>query len=156
MPKISKADRELFREAVRKLTIPPHTQPSHHAPVESVNLYDKPDETISPMDTLFYSRGGLQHKTLKELRAGKIHPEAEIDLHGMTVNESRENLADFIQNALQHQYRCVRVIHGKGNILKNHVGPWLKQIDQVLAFSSAIAKHGGTGAVYVILKRTRH
>ncbi len=156
MPKISKEDRELFREAVKKLNIAPAPHSSHASSPSSIELYDKPDESLSPTDTLFYSRGGLQHKTLKDLRTGKIAPSAEIDLHGMTVEESRENLSRFIQRALHNHARCVRVIHGKGKILKNHIGNWLKQIDQVLAFSSAIPKHGGTGAVYVVLKRTRH
>ena len=151
MPKLSQEDRDLFREAVRKLnfSLPKKSTPAKNI---TITLHDKADESISPTDTLFYSRGGLQHKTLKDLRAGKIAISAEIDLHGMTVEESREALSRFIQKALRNHYRCIRVIHGKGKILKNHIGNWLQQIDYVLAFSSAIPKHGGTGAVYVILK----
>ena len=56
--------------------------------------------------------------------------------------------------------RCVRVMHGKSArtdsrrpMLKSHVNTWLRQHQQVLGFASCHAKHGGTGAVYVILRR---
>ena len=156
MPKLSPEDRELFRDAVKKLTRTHHSQHKNpRAAPPPIELYDNPDDTLSPEESLFYSRGGLQHKTLKDLSTGKILPSAEIDLHGMTVEEARENLSRFIHHALRQHYRCVRVIHGKGKILKNHVGNWLQQIEPVLAFSSTIPKHGGTGAVYVILKKSR-
>lgn len=155
MPKLSQEDRDLFREAVKKLNIASLKKTASTKPID-ITLYDKADESISPSDALFYSRGGLQHKTLKDLRTGKIAISAEMDLHGMTVEESRKALLRFIQHALRNHYRCVRIIHGKGKILKNHIGNWLQQIDPVLAFSSAIPKHGGTGAVYVILKHPSH
>jgi DNA-nicking Smr family endonuclease len=54
----------------------------------------------------------------------------------------------------------VRIIHGKGNgsvqrrpVLKGKVNHWLQQRDEVLAFCSARPVDGGTGAVYVLLKR---
>jgi DNA-nicking Smr family endonuclease len=153
MAKVSKEDSELFRAAVKQLKFSaPRAKLSKK--IITVDLYDKPDETISPTDILFYSRGGLQHKTLKNLKTGKIPTSSELDLHGLTVHEARENLSDFIKNALQKNVRCVRIIHGKGNILKNHVVQWLKQINEVLAFASAVPRQGGTGAVSVILKRS--
>jgi DNA-nicking Smr family endonuclease len=54
----------------------------------------------------------------------------------------------------------VRIIHGKGNtslgkmpVLKGRVNSWLRQKNEVLAFCSARPNDGGTGAVYVLLKR---
>lgn len=43
---------------------------------------------------------------------------------------------------------------GRKPMIKSHVNTWLRQHPQVLGFSSCLAKHGGTGAVYIILKRT--
>jgi DNA-nicking Smr family endonuclease len=40
--------------------------------------------------------------------------QAEIDLHGHTIDEAHDALSDFIVEARQHGYRCVRAIHGKG------------------------------------------
>jgi DNA-nicking Smr family endonuclease len=55
----------------------------------------------------------------------------------------------------------VRVTHGKAvrldgkrPMIKSHVNTWLRQHSQVLGFTSCQAKHGGAGAVYVMLKRT--
>lgn len=152
MAKVSKEDSELFRAAVKQLKLSSSAFKSPPKKVD-LDLYDRPDDAISPTDTLFYSKGGLQHKTLKNLKTGKIRPQAELDLHGMTVQESRENLTDFMKHALHQRLRCVSIIHGKGTVLKKHVANWLKQIDAVLAFASAIPKAGGTGAVCVILKR---
>jgi DNA-nicking Smr family endonuclease len=57
--------------------------------------------------------------------------------------------------------RCVRIIHGKGKssegklpVLKGKVNSWLRQRDEVIAFCSARPSDGGTGAVYVLLKRS--
>lgn len=154
MARITQEDRELFRDAVKKLKFAPlkKTPPKQSTDIQ---LFDQASEQVTPTQALFFSRGGLQHKTLKDLRTGKININSELDLHGLNTEQARKNLADFIQFALHHHHRCVRVIHGKGDILKNHVNLWLKQIDAVLAFASAIPKQGGTGAVCVLLSSRR-
>ena len=55
----------------------------------------------------------------------------------------------------------MRVTHGKAvrldgkrPMIKSHVNTWLRQHPQVLGFTSCQARHGGTGALYVMLKRT--
>ena len=73
-----------------------------------------------------------------------------------------ENLseADFLKAAQTRRHLCIRVIHGKGrkNVeqaprLKPAVNQWLQRNNKVLAFCSARMNDGGTGAVYVLLKR---
>jgi DNA-nicking Smr family endonuclease len=56
--------------------------------------------------------------------------------------------------------RCIRVIHGKGlrsgpagPVLKEEVDHWLRKLDNVAAFASARPVDGGTGALYVLLRR---
>ena len=117
-------------------------------------------ELVETGDELFFARAGLQHNVLRKLRRGQYSIGAELDLHGMTVVEARQQLAAFLQAARQRNVRCVRIIHGKGNgslqrrpILKGKVNHWLQQRDEVLAFASARPVDGGTGAVYVLLKR---
>lgn len=79
----------------------------------------------------------------------------------MTVEKARETLWDFIAEATKLEVRCLRVTHGKAArldgkrpMIKSHVNTWLRQHPQVLGFASCSARHGGTGAVYVMLKRT--
>jgi DNA-nicking Smr family endonuclease len=111
-------------------------------------------------EELIYFRPGIQHTVARKLRRGQYAVEAELDLHGYTVVEARAALAAFLHDAQAGGRRCVRIVHGKGHgshgrqpVLKGKVNHWLRQIDAVLAFCSTRPAHGGTGAVYVLLKR---
>lgn len=71
-------------------------------------------------------------------------------------------LADFIERAESAGKRCLLVITGKGlasgGILRDQVPRWLNQApnrSRVLAFDYARPQHGGSGALYVLLKRRR-
>ncbi len=111
-------------------------------------------------DELYYAQPNVQKSTLKKLRRGDFVVEEEMDLHGLTASEAREQLVDFIDYALDRGFRCVRIIHGKGNrspnrrpVLKAKVDRWLCQWDEVLAYCSARPQDGGTGAIYVLLRK---
>lgn len=111
-------------------------------------------------EELLYTRPGLQHTVIRKLRRGQYAIEAQLDLHGATVAQARERVDAFLNIAQSHGKRCVRIIHGKGNtsagklpVLKGKINSWLRQKDEVLAFCSARPNDGGTGAVYVLLKR---
>lgn len=111
-------------------------------------------------EELLHWRPGLQHSVLRRLRRGQIPVEAEFDLHGMTAAVARAALTEFLRECRIHAVRCVRVIHGKGRgsrnrqpVLKAKLNHWLRQRDEVLAFCTARPVDGGTGAVYVLLKR---
>ncbi len=122
---------------------------------------DQIQETLLAEDTLFFAQGGLQHKVVKALRMGEITPTASLDLHGATIEQARTRLSQFLEACIQGKQRCVRIIHGKGKpsgpapVLKNHLNSWLRQYPGILAFCSAKPQDGGTGAVYVLLKKTQ-
>ncbi len=103
---------------------------------------------------------GLQKRQLKKLKQGKIPIEASIDLHGYTVEQARRELQLFIHHCQAQEIRCICIVHGKGSrnehgkaILKTAVHHWLSQAPEILALTSAQAKNGGTGALYVLLKK---
>lgn len=111
-------------------------------------------------DHLSYTQPGVQRSVLKKLKSGRYSIQSEIDLHGLTVNEARQELADFLKQAQRSRHLCVRVIHGKGRKtadkaprLKPAVNQWLQRHRSVLAFCSARINDGGTGALYVLLRR---
>lgn len=113
-------------------------------------------------DVLFFARAGIQQKVQKKLRRGELPIDEELDLHGYTVNEAKTAIQDFLYECKRQHIRYIRIIHGKGYrsdnkipVLKTHVAYWLPQLNDVLAFSSAQSKDGGTGAIYVILKSSR-
>lgn len=138
-----------------------HLKKEISSAIEGVTLIlaDPYEQGITAADRLFFSRSGLQAKQIKQLIAGKIAESDYLDLHHMTVEQARLAVVNFLLQSRQQSYRCVRIIHGKGHFsksgakLKNYVNYWLAQIPWILAFCSAQAKDGGTGAVYVLLRR---
>lgn len=126
---------------------------------ESSGLLDggEPRDNLQDTDSIQYSRSGIPHKTLRKLAKGQYNVEAILDLHRKTVEEARLAVDLFLTNCLQRGVRCALIIHGKGKpggtpILKNYVYHWLKNIKSVIALSSAAPRHGGQGAVYILLK----
>jgi DNA-nicking Smr family endonuclease len=106
-----------------------------------------------------FVRRGLGTDVLKKLRRGDWSVQGEIDLHGHTIDEAHDALADFLDDARARGYRCVRVIHGKGltspnrePVLKGKVRTWLTRWNEVLAYCEALPHGGGGGAVLVLLR----
>lgn len=119
---------------------------------------------VAPVETgdeLSYLRPGVQKQSLRKLKRGQIAIQAELDLHGMFVDQARPAVRNFIARCIDQGRYAVRIIHGKGlgsrnkhPVLKNRLNKWLQQNSAVLAYCSAWPVDGGTGAVYVLLKRT--
>ena len=106
-----------------------------------------------------FVRKGLNPDLAGKLRRGHWSVQAELDLHGLTVDEAHDALSDFVVAARARAQRCVRVIHGKGltspgkePVLKGKVRRWLAHWDEVLAYTEAPRHAGGSGAVLVLLK----
>ena len=120
------------------------------------SLSDPLDHSVTAEEKLFFRRQGPQVKVIKKLMRGEIVRSACLDLHGMTVEQARLAVMEFLQTSQKSGFRCVQIIHGKGQLnpkLKNHVNYWLPQIPGVLAFVSAQARDGGRGAVYILLAK---
>jgi DNA-nicking Smr family endonuclease len=124
------------------------------------------EEGIAPLDpwyVLEFKRPGVQNGVFRKLKQGRYEAEARLDMHRMTVQRARRELFEFIDESHQLGLRSVLVIHGKGesaverersSILKGCSDHWLRQLDVVQAFHSAQARHGGTGAAYVLLRKS--
>lgn len=110
-------------------------------------------------DAWSYRRPGMSLQALRRLRRGYWKIQDNLDLHGLTRDEARQELSAFVDGCIQKKFRCVRVIHGKGlgsknrePILKTRVGNWLMQRADVLAFCQAKPEAGGGGAILILLK----
>ena len=105
--------------------------------------------------TLSYRLGTLQHRVFQQLKAGTLRWYEAVDLHGCTIEEARTAVLQIIEMARDENQNVIKIVHGKGPqaILKTYVNGWLRQHREVLAFVSAPAEQGGTGAVLVLLKR---
>lgn len=104
---------------------------------------------------LSYRLATLQHRVFDQLKTGKLRWFEAVDLHGCTVEQAREAVLKIIDIARAENQTVVKIVHGKGPqaLLKTYVNGWLRQHREVLAFVSAPAEQGGTGAVLVLLKR---
>lgn len=111
-------------------------------------------------DALSYRRDQLPSRVFQRLKRGQFSAQDELDLHGATALQAEGLLRQFLKEAHDHDFGCVRIVHGKGlqspdnaPVLKNVVDRLLRQRNDVLAFHSAPPAQGGTGAVLVLLKR---
>ena len=170
----SEDDSRLFRDAVRgvKPLEGPQSPPERPKPrpaarftradrlaVLEESLRHEPDDpTLAGGEALVFHRAGVQQTVLRKLRRGGYRVQGEIDLHGLSLAEARQALRAFLAHALLNHWRCVRIIHGKGlrsgsrgPVLKGMVASVLRRLDPVLAYVSARAVDGGTGAIYVLL-----
>ncbi len=106
----------------------------------------------------------LDARTMERLRRGRIRPEARLDLHGMTQHEAHLAVADFIAASRGAGRRCVIVITGRGRaklgggILREQTPRWLNlqpARGSILGFAEAQPRDGGSGALYVLLRKNR-
>lgn len=118
-------------------------------------------EMLDPYYPLEFKRPGVQHGVFRKLKQGKYAMDARLDLHRMTSEQAREQVFGFIREAHSYDLRNVLIVTGRGNhsnspeaLLKSYVNKWLPEFDEVQAYCSAIPSQGGTGAVYVMLKKS--
>ena len=111
-------------------------------------------------DVLSYRRENVPARVFQRLKRGQFSVQDELDLHGATALQAESLIRRFLAEAHDHEFGCVRIIHGKGQrsdreapVLKNLVDRILRQRADVLAFHSAPPTQGGTGAAVVLLAR---
>jgi DNA-nicking Smr family endonuclease len=175
---ISDSDSNLFRNSIGEVamikhdraelkTLKPPPVPLQRYADEQAVIKSITESSFNVMDVesgdeLFFKRTGVQQRVMEKLRRGQFAIEKELDLHGMTVTDAEAALKRFLTYCLQSDYRCVRIIHGKGHgskdkkpVIKNRLNQWLQKNNAILAFSSARPVDGGTGALYVLIKRLK-
>ena len=177
--RVSDEDRDLFRRAageVRRIEddrVPPSrsgrvARSRPRARTDASNLPSgSPELTesewspdVGPGDVLSFVRGGVQRREFERLRKGRFTLEGDLDLHGRIVADAVVALDGFLDESRRRGHRCVRIVHGKGfgsrsgrPIMKAYVDRWLRARSEVLAFCSATPPDGGTGALYVLIRR---
>ncbi|QHQ36589.1 Smr/MutS family protein [Algicella marina] len=130
------------------------------------------DLAPDPMERLSDSPIRTDRRTHDKLRKGRMTPDARVDLHGMTAERAHGLLTSFILRSHAQGHRLVLVITGKGRtpgpesdaiaprrgILRHAVPQWLNQgvtAHLIVQILPAHRKHGGGGAYYVYLRRSR-
>lgn len=113
----------------------------------------------------------LERRLKRELSRGKTGVDEAIDLHGLNQAAAHSALRGFLSSAQARGSKLVIVVTGKGlargrdnapswidepGVLRRVVPHWLREPDLrsiVLGFEEAGRAHGGSGALYVRLRR---
>jgi DNA-nicking Smr family endonuclease len=104
---------------------------------------------------------GVDRRELRKLKRGNYSPTGRLDLHGQTAAEAVASVKRFIRNARQRHGRvCICIVHGRGlhsagniAVIKKPVRDFLRQHPATLAYADAPRNDGGSGAVYVLLRK---
>lgn len=178
---ISDEDRRLWQLYTRNINRTEAR--AHHVGVEKIARsfkIDAPKVTSkkifvrAPLSN-FGSLKNFDNNWGKKLKGGKARPDGKIDLHGLTCVEAHDKLYRYLSRAQQNQKRVVLVVTGKGGpkksgyaelrhtefansrgVLRREVPLWLSSgnmRNMVVSFQDARPRDGGTGALYVVLKR---
>ncbi len=115
---------------------------------------------LDPYDHISYRQDGVQQGVFKNLRLGKYAIDSVIQLQNIQFEVARQRIFEQVLHQHQKGARCILIKHGLGlnnkpypGFLKTYVNTWLLQLEEVLAFHSALPKHGGNGGTYVLLKK---
>ena len=117
------------------------------------------------------SNRSVDKRVSSKMKAGKIDPEATLDLHGYRLTQAKSALRGFLFRAYESKKRLVLIITGKGKpkaewdlnldyrgVLRNEVPVWLEEAPLaglILSIKKANSKHGGGGALYVYLRKNK-
>ncbi len=104
----------------------------------------------------------------KRIRSGSVQPERSVDLHGHNLSGAHVALDTALAGALRDGIRVLLVVTGKprpGRVapegrgaIRAEIGHWLDRspyIDRIASVRVAHPRHGGDGALYIILRRDR-
>ncbi|MBF0784407.1 endonuclease SmrB [Muribacter muris] len=163
-------DVELFKQAAKgakKLkqdTIMPKTERQTNAnPIRALKeqadtLFYFSDE-YEPLLTeenekVRYRREDVDPYILKQLRRGDFHPELFLDLHGLTKEQAKKELASLILACEREKVYCASIMTGYGTrALKYQIPRWLVQHPKVLALHQAPREWGGDAAILILVEQ---
>lgn len=166
---LTEEEKRIWQEAMRDVTplenIPEFSEePARPAPKILKKSYVKTAAKLLPATPKPATLSTIDTATQKRVSGGEYTPAAKLDLHGFTLERAYDVLNQFIASHYAKGSRCVLVITGKGGksgqkgILQQDVPHWLSHsnMSRMVAFhTTAQARHGGAGALYVLLKRKR-
>ena len=112
----------------------------------------------------------IERSKLRRIKNGKIIIEGTLDLHGLSLKEAESMLRFYVGDGLRQKKRLLLIITGKGSnskpnihgktlTIKSELKNWLKASfysDKVQYISKALDRHGGEGAYYFFLKKSKN
>jgi len=157
-------DRALWSEAMRDVTPLPGRRAGSAPRLQCAPARTEAGSAPRQVERHLDRFAGIDRANAERLKRGLHAIEARLDLHGMTQAEAHRALIGFVVASHEIGRRCVLVITGRGlgpqgsGVLKNAVPRWLEEAAlrrRILAVAAAQPRHGGAGAVYLLLRRQR-
>lgn len=105
-------------------------------------------------DKVKYRREDVDPYILKQLRRGDFHPELFLDLHGLTKENAKKELASLILACEREGIYCASIMTGYGTrALKYQIPRWLVQHPKVIALHQAPREWGGDAAILILVEQ---
>lgn len=105
---------------------------------------------------------GVDGSKAKKFKRGKIKIDAVLDLHGLNLKQAEELINEQIRNSFEDGKRTIKIITGKGRnsegLIKKYTPEILnnsKNRNKIIAINEAPYNDGGSGALYVLLKKNK-
>ena len=150
--------------------------------VEEFRSHPKADITTQPLERKNYFGKSIlsliapktdidiERSKLRRIKNGKIIIEGTLDLHGLSLKEAESMLRLYVGDGLRQKKRLLLIITGKGSnskpnihgktlTIKSELKNWLSDSfysDKVQYISKALDRHGGEGAYYFFLKKSKN
>lgn len=155
VPFLSQDVAEPVRTVQRAKAIPARVEPP--APARTVG---RPQSALDTLDGSWERRIGK----------GDLRPDVSIDLHGETLASAHARLNRGLDAAIRHGDRVILLVTGKPaadnprlpptsrGVIRASVGDWLAAspyADRIAAVRNAHPRHGGAGALYIVLRKPR-
>ena len=165
---VARQIKPLRKKKHRAITLPTPPPSVEARAAAKVAVHPKPIAAASPepKKPLTPPLVPLGRRERSQLSKGRKEIEARLDLHGMTQARAHRALSDFLHRAHGDGLTFVLVITGKGRVgaesergvLRRQVPQWLSHPEfrtLVVGFEEAHIGHGGAGALYVRIRRSR-
>ncbi|MBS0480483.1 MAG: Smr/MutS family protein [Proteobacteria bacterium] len=161
----------------------PGTKPVEPGPseerVEAADILSRPSPAVKPRSSFFPERAGLRKKSApgatldaswdRRLARGALEPDVTVDLHGHTLTSAHAILDAALERARVRGDRVILLITGKPprrdserphtrGAIRAAVDDWLhasRHTEAIAAVRGASPRHGGAGALYIVLRRSR-
>jgi len=145
---------------------PPASEPAPAKPRTEEELFLS---AIGRMDSVFKDElpveesAGSTPRRMKQVRQGRLQPEATLDLHGLNRIEAREKVGFFLQDAQYQGKKTVLIITGKGHgsdgepVLRKDTELFLNEEARawVSEWGRAPRQYGGNGALVVFIRQLK-
>ena len=162
--RVASTIRPLSREPLKT---PPTEAPAEPAPAPRATVRQRPPAPAPARRPAPHAAATLDGSWDRKLKSGSLQPDRTLDLHGRNLDQAWRAIDDALEEAIAAGDRVLLLITGparpgeppvqRGKI-RAAVHDWLavsRHADRIAAVRGAHPRHGGTGSLYIVLRKSR-